>query len=95
MKAVVVIACFLFITVNIYAQKEWIVIEPINSDENSKKSDDKSKQNIKISPFQPVQTLLENAKVIQHLLDNKNDKEEPKADSEKNWYIIKNMENNR
>ncbi|EDZ62057.1 hypothetical protein SMGD1_0183 [Sulfurimonas gotlandica GD1] len=91
MKVLSVLLSFLFVSY-LDAEIKWIPIEPIEL----KKS---SEPNIRISDkqireFQPVKKIVENAKVIHQLLDNKHNEEKKKSDTKKNWYIIKNMENN-
>ena len=95
MKVTAVMASLLFMNINLYAQTEWIAITPASADEKSKSAEKNSSQTIKISPLQPAKILVEKVKVIQHLLDKKETKKEPKAESKKNWFIIENRQNDK
>ena len=78
----VIILFFLFITVDLYADKKWISIEPISTTQNTK--EDVNKLDIKSSQMQPINKLIRNAKIIKRLVDNKRDKEKLNEDSKKN-----------
>ncbi|MCK4874985.1 MAG: hypothetical protein KAS26_03965 [Sulfurimonas sp.] len=84
----VVILFFLFITVNLYADKKWISIEPVSTTQNTKEN--VNKLDIKPSQMQPINKLIRNAKIIKRLVDNKRDKEKSNEDSKKNWYSLEN-----
>lgn len=85
MKAVAVTVCFTLVTVNVYADIKWIPIVPIHSPKNSKADSN-------ISKPQPVNSLIEKVKGIQHLLDNKRQEPLP-TENKKNWYALDTMEN--
>ncbi|MCK4973808.1 MAG: hypothetical protein KAR81_01025 [Sulfurimonas sp.] len=84
----VIILFFLFITVNLYADKKWISIEPVSTTQNTKEN--VNKLDIKPSQMQPINKLIRNAKIIKRLVDNKRDKEKSNEDSKKNWYSLEN-----
>ena len=84
----VIILFFLFITVNLYADKKWISIEPVSTTQNTKQ--ESSKLDIKQSQMQPINKLIRNATIIRRLVDNKRDKEKLNEDSKKNWYSLEN-----
>ena len=82
----VIILFFLFITVNLYADKKWISIEPVSTTQNTKEN--VNKLDIKPSQMQPINKLIKNATIIKRLVDNKRDKEKLNEDSKKNWYSL-------
>lgn len=85
MKTAAVIVCFTFIATSVYADSKWIPIEPIKTNESSKTDSNTSK-------LRPANTWVENIRVIQRLLDNKN-KDTVTAEGKKNWYSLDNAEN--
>lgn len=87
MKAAIAMLYFLFTSINLYAQINWIPIKSIDTDETTK-------QKSKPPQLKPGNNLIENVKVFQRLLDNKIDKEKSPTKTNKNWYAIKNIENN-
>lgn len=85
MKIAAVIVYFTFIATYVYADSKWIPIEPIKTTEASKTDSNTSKH-------RPANTWVENIRVIQRLLDNKN-KDTVTAEDKKNWYSLDNTEN--
>lgn len=77
------IAVFILLVmyVQLYAQAKWIKIAP---------KEEKKIQNLK---SQPIKNIITNAKIIQELLD-KTSKNSKFDREQKNWYIIKSIENN-
>ena len=69
-----------FITANLYADKNWIEIEPLNKEI--------PKQNPK--PDENLSQIESLTKVIK-LIDG-TEKEKPSTDNDKNWYVLKPME---
>ena len=69
-----------FITANLYADKNWIEIEPLNKEI--------PKQNSK--PDENLSQIESITKVIK-LIDG-TEKEKPSTDNDKNWYVLKPME---
>ncbi|QOY52465.1 hypothetical protein [Candidatus Sulfurimonas baltica] len=86
MKFSVAVLSVFFIAIELCAQVKWISIEP-------QKPNKEAQPKISLPQLQPVSNLFENVKIIQHLLNKTSAEKEPKADSKKNWYIIKNSEN--
>jgi len=71
---------------NLYADRKWIQIEPINT---SRKTTHKIAQSdINISQVQPINKLIEGAQIIKQLIDSPSYKKKPKQKSEKNWYVL-------
>lgn len=85
MKIAAVIVYFTFIATYVYADSKWIPIEPIKTNEVSKTDSNTSK-------LRPANTWVENLRVIQRLLDNKN-KDNVTAEDKKSWYSLDNGEN--
>jgi hypothetical protein len=83
MKVVLVVVCFTFIT-NAYAEKKWIPIEPIGSNEKFKSDSNKSSL--------PVNKWIENAQVMKHLLD-RTSQDDVNSENKKNWYDFDKLEN--
>ncbi len=83
MKIVLVIVCFIFIT-NAYAEKKWIPIESIGSNEKLKPDSNKSSL--------PVNKWIENAQVIKRLLDHTS-KDDENSENKKNWYDFDKLQN--
>lgn len=81
MKNIIVTMCCIFLITNVYADVKWIPIEPIKPVQNYKS--DKN-----ISSQKPINKLIENAKVIQYLLDKGTSKESSNKENSKNWYIF-------
>lgn len=69
-----------FIIANLYADKNWIVIEPINQET--------PKQNLK--PDGNLSQIESITKIIK-LIDGI-EGEKPSTDNDKNWYVLKPME---
>ncbi|QOY54254.1 hypothetical protein HUE87_10290 [Candidatus Sulfurimonas marisnigri] len=86
MRFVVAVLIAFLIVIDLNAQVKWISIEPETPHKEAS-------QKINLPQLKSVNNLFENVKIIQHLLDKKSVKEEINADSKKNWYIIKNIEN--
>lgn len=78
------------ITVNLYADKKWIPLEPINKAKSQKKS---TKSDTRLSQFQPIAKLVQNAVVIKQLLDGSK-REEKTLNNAKNWYKLDNEKSN-
>ncbi|MCX6052499.1 MAG: hypothetical protein NTZ60_08280 [Campylobacterales bacterium] len=89
MKNTIIIFYLLFATIQAFADIKWIPIEPIKTEQTTKQDSNFSSQ------LQPMNNMLDNLKIIQHLLDKKNDAEEDlDEESDKNWYNLKNTVNN-
>ena len=75
----------IFLTINLYADKNWIQIEPINKTQTAKS---KTKLDVNLSQIEPINKMMKNATVIKQLIDATNKKEEP-VNNEKNWFVLK------
>ena len=71
----------LFLTINLYADKNWIKIEPVNKTKTSKEN---TKQ-------EPINKMIKNVGVIKQLLDSTGKKDKVSKD-EKNWFALNNEE---
>jgi hypothetical protein len=80
MKTSLVILFLVFITANLYANKNWIAIEPLNQET--------PKQNPKLDGNL---SQTESITKIIKLIDG-TEKEKPSTENDKNWYILKPME---
>ena len=74
----------IFLTINLYADKNWIPIEPINK---TKTSEQKSKLDVNLSQIAPINKMIKNAKVFKQLLDS-TDKKEKVTTNDKNWFVL-------
>ena len=88
MKNTIILFYFIFATIQASADVKWIPIEPIKTEQMTKKE-------ANLSQLQPMNNMLDNLKIIQHLLDKKNDAEEDlDEESDKNWYNLRDVKNN-
>lgn len=83
MRVGAVLSCFL--TINLYAQADWIPLEPQNRG-NTTKVNSAQPQSI------PAIQLFEKVKIIHQLLDKTGAEDEADDDGKKNWFIIENTE---
>ncbi|MFA6197172.1 MAG: hypothetical protein WC656_11090 [Sulfurimonas sp.] len=88
MKTTIILFYSIFAIINAFADVKWIPIEPIKTEQTAKRDDN-------LSQLQPMNKMLDNLKIIQHLLDKKSDMEDLDEDSDKNWYNLEDVENNR
>lgn len=79
MKVVAIVTAFVLISTAIHADKKWIPIEPIHSN-------DKAKADINASKLPSNNTLIQNVKIIQQLLDKSRGDSVPQ--STKSWYAL-------
>jgi len=70
----------------LYANENWIKIEPINNTQ-AKKSN--VKQDVNISKTKPINKIIKNATLIKQLIDATSKKEE-QTTNDKNWFILNN-----
>jgi len=75
---------FILLTINLYADKNWIQIEPINKTQTAKP---KTKLDVNLSQIEPINKMMKNAIVVKQLIDATNKKEKP-ATNEKNWFAL-------
>jgi len=85
MKIVLPTLALIFLTTNLYADKNWIQIEPINKTQTSAS---KTKFDVNLSQIEPINKMMKNATVIKQLIDATNKKEEL-VSNEKNWFVLK------
>ena len=85
MKIVSLTLLLIFLTINLYADKNWIQIESINKTQTAKS---KTKLDVNLSQIEPINKMMKNATVIKQLIDATNKKEEP-VNNEKNWFVLK------
>jgi len=77
-----------FISLSLFANENWIKIEPINQTKTSKP---KSKLDVNLSQIGAISKLMKNATAIKQIIDATNKKEkEPTPD--KNWFVLNNEE---
>ncbi len=77
MKIVSLTLLLIFLTINLYADKNWIQIEK-----------PKTKPDVNLSQIEPINKMIKNATVIKQLIDATSKKEEP-VNNEKNWFVLK------
>lgn len=84
MKIILLTVLCLF-TLNLYAEKNWIEIEPLDKAQKTKET---SKVSLK---SEPVNQMVQNIRVITKLLDSTSKKEDVK-NNEKNWFVLNSKE---
>ena len=75
MKIISLTLVLIFLTINLYADKNWIQIEPINKTQTAAS---KTKLDVNLS---------QNISVIKQLIDATSKKDEP-ASNDKNWFVL-------
>ncbi len=75
---------FILLTINLYADKNWIQIEPINK---TKIAASKTKFDVNLSQIEPINKMMKNATVIKQLIDATSKKDEP-TNNEKNCFVV-------
>ena len=80
MKITSTVLSLVFITANLYADKNWIAIEPV--DQETPKQNPKPDGNL---------SQIESITKIIKLIDG-TEKEKSTPENDKNWYILKPME---
>ena len=71
---------------NLYADKNWIQIEPTNKTEIAKS---KTKLDVDLSQIEPINKIIKKATFLKQLVDATRKKE--KVDTnDKNWFILNN-----
>ena len=89
MKITSLLLFTVFITMNLYADKNWIAIEPIDKTKTSKQN---TKLNVNLSQIEPIKKMIKNATVIKQLIDSSK-KEKASTNNDKHWYALENMGN--
>ena len=85
MKTVSLTLLLIFLTINLYADKNWIQIEPINKTQTTKS---KTKLDVNLSQIEPINKMMKNATVVKQLIDATSKKEKV-ATNEKKWFVLK------
>lgn len=84
MKDISLTLLLTFLTINLYADKNWIQIEPRNEIQTTKL---KSKLDVNISQIEPINKMMKNATAIKQLLDATS-KKDLQSTNEKNWFVL-------
>ena len=90
MKLISLTLLLIFSTLNLYADKNWIQLEPINKTQTTKS---KTKLDVNLTQIEPINKMMKNATLIKQLIDATNKKEKV-ATNDKNWFIL-NSENTK
>lgn len=85
MKKRVTILLSIFISTTLFADKNWIEIEPTNKTQ-TKKTD--LKTDVNLSQIEPINKIIKNVTVVKQLMDATNKEEKPTDD--KNWFLLNN-----
>lgn len=88
MKIKLPLLSLVFITINLYAYKNWIPLEPINNTQPSKQM---TKKDVNLTQNGSTSALFNNIAAIKQLIDST--KKEKNIDDEKKWYPLDNMDN--
>jgi hypothetical protein len=89
MKIISLTLVLIFLTINLYADKNWIQIEPINKTQTAKSN---TKIDVDLSQIKPINKMMKNATVVKQLLDATSKKDEPTS-NEKNWFVLNPKDN--
>lgn len=74
----------IFLTINLYADKNWIPLESTTKVQTEKP---KTKLDVNLSQIEPINKMIKNAAVIKQLIDSTGKKE--KVDTnEKKWFVL-------
>ncbi len=86
MKLISLTLLLIFSTLNLYADKNWIQLEPIDKTQTTKS---KTKLDVNLTQIEPINKMMKNATLIKQLIDATNKKEKV-ATNDKNWFILNN-----
>jgi len=75
-----------FLIVSLYANENWIKIEPIHTAQKQKPKQ-KTPLDINLSKIEPVNKMMKNIALIKQILDATN-KKEKRTESDKNWFVL-------
>jgi hypothetical protein len=89
MNIALLTASLVFVTINLCADKNWIPIEPITQASTFK---EKSQKDRNLSQIEPINKMIKNITVVKQLVDGTQTKEK-NIKSDKNWYLLEDMEN--
>ena len=87
---IILYTLLIFLVINLYADKNWIPIEPV-SNTKSKKSN--TKLDVNLSQIEPINKMMKNITVVKQLINVISEKEKP-IKNDKNWFIM-NTEDNK
>lgn len=82
MKTVSLTLLLIFLTINLYADKNWIQIEPVNKNQTTK-------PDVNLSKIKPINKMIKNVTVFKQLIDATRKKEKV-TNNDKNWFILNN-----
>ena len=88
MKIISLTLVLIFLTINLYADKNWIQIESTNKVQTKKS---KSKLGVNLSQIEPINKIMKNVTVIKQLIDATSKKDEL-VSNEKNWFVLNSEE---
>jgi len=76
-----------FISLSLFANENWIKIEPINQTKTSKT---KSKLDVNLSQIGAISKLMKNATAIKQIIDTTKatNKKEKDPTHDKNWFVL-------
>ena len=86
---IILLTLLIFLTTNLYADKNWIQIEPINKTQTAKSN---TKIDVDLSQIKPINKMMKNATAVKQLLDATSKKDEPTS-NEKNWFVLNPKDN--
>ena len=84
MKIISLTLLLTFLTINLYADKNWFPIESTNGAQIEKP---KNKFDVNLSQIEPINKMLKNATVIKQLIDATSKKDKP-VSNEKKWFVL-------
>ena len=84
MKIISLTLLIILLTSTLYADSNWIAIEPINKTQTSKSN---TKTDIDLSQIEPINKIMKNAMVIKQLIDATGKKEKVTTNN-KNWFAL-------
>ena len=74
---------------NLYANENWITIEPINETQTPKSQKPKAKLDVNLSQIEPISKMMKNISLIQQVIKATSQKEiKRETPSDKNWFLI-------
>lgn len=82
---------FLFVTLNLYAQKNWIIIEPITQTQNQPhKPKPTPKIDVNLSQIAPLNSMMRNVTLLQEIIKRGSQisKKRVATTDNKNWFTL-------
>ena len=74
-----------FISIELFANENWIKIEPINKTQATMKN---TRVDVNLSQIEPINKMMKNITVVKQLIDTTSKKEKPTT-NDKNWFSLK------